>query len=82
MNTLQVTDEELNILNEIVGSAKTTAPAKDILAITMGQAQSPVLSLTYKVMSSWQARLEELKVEEELKKAEATQADLGPPNVG
>ena len=62
--TLEFTTEELKALYDLVRQAKVTATTEELLSVTLGKAQSPLLSVVYKVMSSWQET--ELEIQKSL----------------
>jgi len=52
--TLELTPEELKVLNEVVRTHKITASTEELYAVVTGKANSPLLSLLHKVGMQWE----------------------------
>ena len=61
INTLQLTDQELEMLSSIIRGFKMELTSEDTLLIALGKKKLPVLELTLKVAQAWEQRLQELQ---------------------
>lgn len=48
-NVIELTDEELKVLNDVLRNTKVTFSSEEALMIKLGKASNPVLDLTFKV---------------------------------
>jgi hypothetical protein len=71
VNTLLLSDEELKALSDAIRASKVTATTEEIILVKMGKSAAPLLDVTFKVVSAWEARYQELQASVAASKAEA-----------
>jgi hypothetical protein len=62
-NYLILTDQELEVLNNIIRTTKLDLTAEQTLMIRMGKQNHPVLDLTFKIAAAWEQRMAELQAQ-------------------
>lgn len=65
INMVELSDTELDALNQIVRSYKITATGQEILMIKFNKQGSPILDAITKVVVAWEQRAQEVKAEQE-----------------
>jgi len=63
INNLQLTDQELDVLSNILRNYKLDLTSEQTLLVAMGKQKHPVLELTVKVSQLLEARVNELKAQ-------------------
>jgi hypothetical protein len=66
VNTLLLSDEELKALSDAVRQSKVTATTEEILLVKMGKSAAPLLDVTFKVVSAWEQRYQELSAAQQM----------------
>lgn len=61
VNTLLLSDEELKALSDAIRASKVTATTEEIILVKMGKSAAPLLDVTFKVVSAWETRYQELQ---------------------
>lgn len=61
INTLQFSDEQLVVLNQIVREHKITLSNEELALVAMGKRTSPLISLVVLVASAFEKRQQELQ---------------------
>lgn len=69
VNTLTLSDAELDALNQIVRSYKITATGQEILMLKFNKQESPILDSITKVVMAWENRAQEVQAEQEAAKS-------------
>ncbi len=59
--TIEFTDEELKILNDVFRGTKVTYSNEEMLLIAMGKAKSPMLDLTHRLASLFEQRVKQIQ---------------------
>ena len=60
-NTLEFSDNELNILNDIIRQHKVQLTNEELVLLAMGKRTTPLIDLTVKIGSAWERRAAELQ---------------------
>lgn len=76
VNTLSLTDAELDALNQIVRSHKIEATGQEILMLKFNKQESPILDSITKVVMAWETRAQEVQAEQ--KAAQEAKAESQP----
>lgn len=56
LNTLSFTDQELNILNDIIRQHKVTLTNEELTLLVTGKRSTPLAELTLKIAIAWEQR--------------------------
>ena len=72
---LEFSDEELNILNDLVRQHKVTISNEDLVLLMMGKKSTPIVSLTVKIGQAFEKRVDELKEEQQAATAAPVSAE-------
>lgn len=59
INVIEVTDNELNILNDIIRQHKVQVTNEELVLLAMGKRSTPLIELTVKIGSAWERRMNE-----------------------
>jgi len=57
--TIDFTDDELKLLNDVFRGTKVTYSNEEMLLIAMGKAKSPMLDLTHRIASIFEQRVKQ-----------------------
>lgn len=61
VNVLEFSDNELNILNDIIRQHKVQVTNEELVLLAMGKRATPLIDLTVKIGSAWERRTNELQ---------------------
>ena len=60
---IEVTDEELKVLNDVLRSTKLTFSSEEALLIKLGRISNPMLDLTHRIALIYEKRAQEVAQE-------------------
>jgi len=63
VTTIEFSDDELKVLNDVLRNTKVTFSSEEALLIKLGRASNPVLDLTHKVALIFERRVSEIQKE-------------------